>query len=189
MTKRPQPQRPEVAQNPEALAERVLTTLEAANVRTAPPAALKAFKTALAEAQAAGGVPWGRIKTPLTAARDFMLEKAAATLGQAIPEIWRVQANDLRDELGYASAPALEKMLIDSAVLCWLRLALMELRYDAVTSAGNTLKVIEHTERRLSEAQKRYTRACAALAKVRKMKLPALQVNIAAEGGRQVNVA
>jgi hypothetical protein len=38
-------------------------------------------------------------------------------------------------------------------------------------------------------AQKRFTRACVSLARVRKVARPSVQINVAAEGGRQVNVA
>lgn len=65
----------------------------------------------------------------------------------------------------------------------------MEFRYTATVSASNTLKAVEHTERRLTEAQKRFNRACEALAKVRKLSKPKVQINVAAAGGQQVNVA
>ena len=41
-------------------------------------------------------------------------------------------------------------------------------------------------DRKLSAAQRRYLRACETLARVRKLRLPTLQVNI---GEKQVNVA
>ena len=41
-------------------------------------------------------------------------------------------------------------------------------------------------EKRLSGAQRRYLRACETLAKIRKMQLPMVQVNI---GQQQLNVA
>jgi hypothetical protein len=130
-----------------------------------------------------------RLKSPLEAARDFALDKAEAMAGPAMPELWQTQARELADELGHETAPPLERMMIDNALLCWARLAVMELRYSAVTAASNTLACVEHTEKRLNYAQKRFTRACEALAKARKLKLPAVQINVAAEGGRQVNVA
>jgi hypothetical protein len=45
-------------------------------------------------------------------------------------------------------------MLIENAVLCWARLAVMELRYSAVTAASNALASVELTEKRLNHAQK-----------------------------------
>jgi hypothetical protein len=80
-------------------------------------------------------------------------------------------------------------MLIEHACVCWLRLAVMEVRYSCVVTANNTLRQIEHTERRLSEAQRRFNRACESLARVRKLSRPSVQINVATEGGRQLNVA
>ena len=55
--------------------------------------------------------------------------------------------------------------------------------------SGSTSSV-DHWERRLSAAQRRYLRACESLARVRKLgrTTPALQLNIATHGGQQVNV-
>ena len=70
-----------------------------------------------------------------------------------------------------------------------LRLAVMEIRYSCVMAANNTLAQVEHTERRLTETQKRFDRACESLARVRKLSRPSVQINVATEGGRQLNVA
>ena len=47
----------------------------------------------------------------------------------------------------------------------------------------------QYWEKRLSAVQGRYLRALTTLARIRKMGLPAMQVNIATEGGQQVNIA
>ena len=46
-------------------------------------------------------------------------------------------------------------------------------------------------EKRLTAAQIRFDRACESLERVRKLsaRVPGVQINVAAEGGRQVNVA
>lgn len=49
-------------------------------------------------------------------------------------------------------ASTVESLLAHHAALCWLRLAVMEVRYSCVVNANNTLRQIEHTERRLTEA-------------------------------------
>jgi hypothetical protein len=41
----------------------------------------------------------------------------------------------------------------------------------------------------MTEAQKRFNRACEALAEVRRLSSPKVLINVAAEGGQQVNVA
>jgi hypothetical protein len=64
--------------------------------------------------------------------------------------------------------------------------------HHGLTLAANsgTLEQGEYWEKRLSAAQRRYLRACETLARVRKLTLGtlALQVNIAAAGGQQVNM-
>lgn len=96
----------------------------------------------------------------------------------------------LQNELGYTQAPMLEKMLIDNIVNTWLRYQWVEYQIAGLMGKdGVSLAVIQHWEKRLTESQKRHLRAVEALAKVRKMGLPVLQVNIASEGGQQVNIA
>jgi len=102
---------------------------------------------------------------------------------------WAEQTRAQRESLGYDTAPPLERMLIEYACVCGLRLAVMEVRYSLIVSAQNTLVQVEHTERRLTEAQNRFNRACESLARVRKLSRPNVQINVAAEGGRQLNVA
>jgi hypothetical protein len=53
-----------------------------------------------------------------------------------------------------------------------------------------SLPLAMYWEKKLTAAQKRFTRACETLARVRKLSrnTPALQFNIAASGGQQVNL-
>jgi len=91
----------------------------------------------------------------------------------------------LRD-LGYDGASPLERSLIEHAALCWLRLQCVEQRFSYITNEGCTLAQGDYWERRLSAAQRRYLRAVETLARVRRLRLPALQVNI---GENQTNIA
>jgi hypothetical protein len=97
----------------------------------------------------------------------------------------------MRHDLGHQHAPMLERVLIDHVLTCWLRLQNVELRYTSVTRESHTLDLGSHWERRLSAAQRRYLRACETLARVRKIirRTPAMQINIATQGGQQVNIA
>ena len=70
--------------------------------------------------------------------------------------------------------------------LCWLRLQLIEQQYSGVQAGNMTLPQGDYWERRLSAAQRRYLRAVETLARVRRLRVPALQVNI---GEKQVNIA
>ncbi len=83
----------------------------------------------------------------------------------------------------------LEKLLIQDAALSWLKLSLVELHYAHVMKQSITLTLGIFWEKRLSAAQRRFTRACETLARVRKLSrnTPALQFNIATSGGQQVN--
>ena len=96
----------------------------------------------------------------------------------------------LRDSLGYGRSSAIERLLIEHMALCWLRLFFMEFEYTSAWKRGSmAVTQADFLERRLSHTQRRYLRACETLARIRRMGPKALQVNIAAPGGQQVNVA
>jgi hypothetical protein len=84
----------------------------------------------------------------------------------------------------------LERLLIEEVALRWLHLRLVDLEYADATSQSILLPSAEHWEGRLSAAQRRYLRACDTLARLRKLASAssALQVNIAAQGGQQINL-
>jgi hypothetical protein len=164
-------------------------TLAAAMKNAPAPGAVQRFKDMLEVCREQGVTPWRDRAGPLLGAAALVLMKDASFMPEAVTALWAEHTRDLRESLGYEAAPALEKMLIESAVVCWVRLAVMEMRYSCVVNASNTLAQVEHTERRLTEAQKRFNRACESLARVRKLARPSVQINVATEGGRQLNLA
>jgi hypothetical protein len=98
----------------------------------------------------------------------------------------------LKKELGYDSAPALEKLLIDHILTARTRLYWVEHRY--------TQRIYENTisfeggtwwDNLLSSANNRFLRAVETLARVRRLakNSPLFQLNIANEGGRQLIVS
>ena len=91
----------------------------------------------------------------------------------------------MRQELGFRQATALERLLIDRVILCWLRLHHVDFWHTAVMEKNTSSPRANYWERRLSAAEHRYLRACESLARIRKLKLPSLQVNIAE---KQINV-
>lgn len=97
----------------------------------------------------------------------------------------------LQEQLGHERASALEKTLIGHVVLAWLRLVALEQCYTDVTMSDKSygLTTADYWERRLSAAHRRYLRACETLARVRRLQLPTMQMNIATQGGQQVNIA
>jgi hypothetical protein len=118
-----------------------------------------------------------------------VIENANATAG--LKECWKHRLQVLKKDLGYDDAPMLEQLLIQQAALCWLKLNLVELSYSGTMKQSITLTLGMYMEKRLSAAQRRFTRACETLARVKKLSrnTPALQINLAASGGQQVNVA
>ena len=92
--------------------------------------------------------------------------------------------HELRTELSGPNPTSLEKLLVERVLATWLHLHHLEKLYAGKESF--TLEVGVYYQKVISAAQKRYLAAIKGLAEVRKLALPALQVNIAK---RQVNVA
>jgi hypothetical protein len=92
----------------------------------------------------------------------------------------------VRDQMGYNDAPIMEQLLIENIITCWLRVNWIESQLSMFMGRQMRFAELEFWERRLSMAQRRYLAACESLAKIRKMKVPALQLNI---GEKQINVA
>lgn len=133
---------------------------------------------------------WRRIAGVMQLAENFALE--TSPLSPGLNECLRQGQKSMREQLGYDAAESyLEKLLITHASLCWLRLGFTEMQYANVMHGNNSLKLCEYYEKKLSAAQKRFTRACETLERVRRLakRTPPLQFNIATEGGQQVNVA
>lgn len=123
-------------------------------------------------------------------AEHTAIEAILGTRGQGSQACWKQRLEALRSDLGYANSPALERLLIQQVTLCWLNLNAVEYKHSNVMNQSITLTVGLFWEKRLSSAQIRFTRACESLARVRRLsRANSLQVNIAAEGGQQINVA
>lgn len=132
---------------------------------------------------------WRDVASAGYLAEIMVIENAHATAG--LKECWKHRLQVLKKDLGYDGAPMLEQLLIQQAALCWLKLNLVELGYSNTMKQSITLTLGVYWEKRLSAAQKRFTRACETLARVRKLSrnTPALQFNIATSGGQQVNMS
>jgi len=85
---------------------------------------------------------------------------------------------DMFKELDYDDASAMERMLIEHIVLCWLRLHERELRYESVMTGEPSFDQVEYYERRLSDAQRRFLRSVETLAKVKRLRESAPTVAI-----------
>ena len=132
---------------------------------------------------------WRDVSSAGYLAELMVIDNARPTV--AVKECWKHRLQALKKDLGSDGAPMLEQLLIQHAALCWLRLTLAELAYSSVMKQSITLTFGLYMEKRLTMAQKRFTRSCKTLVRVRKLSrnTPALQFNIATKGGQQVNVA
>jgi hypothetical protein len=90
------------------------------------------------------------------------------------------EALDIKRQMEFDGAPMLEQLLIESLVLCWLRLQLYENVNCQMVEPGYTFQARTFWERRLTSAHSRFLRACEALARVRRLARndPSLQVNV-----------
>lgn len=90
----------------------------------------------------------------------------------------------LRRELDGENPTALEKLLVDRIALCWLHLHLCEV-VAAQKGQDCTMAQGIYYQKILDGANKRYLASIKALAQVRKLQLPNVQLNIAE---KQVNI-
>ncbi len=108
----------------------------------------------------------------------------------AFTESIRQGLEELKAELGYDSAPALEKLLIEQVLVTWLRLSLLE-KSAATRPAALALdfaRTKEAQDKRVARALRSFTHACTTLARVRKLaqRTPEImQINF---GAQQVNM-
>lgn len=101
-------------------------------------------------------------------------------LAQEVSAKWR----ELRG--GDTPAPPLEEMLIDRVLACWMHLGDVQRWYDSRWEKGGSLQQAAFWEKRLESVHRQYLSSVKALAQVRRLGLPAIQVNVAEQ---QVNVA
>lgn len=106
------------------------------------------------------------------------------TMGAAI----EATCERLERQLGCAEATEIERLVIDEIVLCWLDYNRVLTCY-AQQTATFRLSDMEQWATILASHQRRYLRSIETLARIRRLlKLPTLQVNVALDGGQQVNV-
>jgi hypothetical protein len=113
---------------------------------------------------------WNRVAGVMAHAEGFMLN-VASPLFPGLNEVFRHKQGDIREKLGYEGASEMEQLLISHASLCWLRLGLAEFYYSKALGSNTTFRALEHYEKALSGAQRRFTRACETLARVRRLQV------------------
>jgi hypothetical protein len=120
--------------------------------------------------------------------RNRLIEKISRGIHRAF---MLAEVDILKKQFGYDEKPPLEQLLIDHILTAKLRLIHVENCYNnLVVNQSVTLTFGEYWDGVLTTAENRYLRAIEMLARVRRLarNTPALQINIAREGGKQVNV-
>jgi hypothetical protein len=95
------------------------------------------------------------------------------------------EAGRLRRAWAGEDATPLEVALAERVAAAWLYLHYCEMVYLDLPGEGRTWERDAFHRKRIDQAERRYLRAIKALAQVRRLRMPAVQVNIAE---RQINV-
>jgi len=144
----------------------------------------------LREAVKSGDYPnWSRwLRETLGNPAEWLSHSLAVWVGGkenlAMGEAVEGKLNQLRTELEGPAPTPMERLLAERAAFCWFAVNTYETLYNQ--SKDLTIRQAEFQIRRIESAHKRFLSAVATLARVRKLALPALQVNI---GTNQVNVS
>jgi hypothetical protein len=101
-----------------------------------------------------------------------------------VKEIFEMRQKQLRQEMAGEEPSPLEKMLIRRVSVCWLQAYHADSLFAQYISEG--LRGTEYIQKYQDRAHKRLLSAVKALAQVRRLQLPIVQVNI---GEKQVNLA
>lgn len=123
---------------------------------------------------------WG----DLAATAERSLVAVAAGKDELVKEATERKLKELRAELAGEHPAPLETLLVGRIVACWLALAYAETDYHQHIGKL-TWEQEEYYQRTINHASKRYLASVKALAVVRRLQLPAMQVNVAE---KQVNV-
>jgi hypothetical protein len=102
----------------------------------------------------------------------------------AVDEAVMMRLDQIRKDLEGEQPTPIEKVLAGRAALCWFIVHFYETSY--MQAENLTIQQSDFQQRRIDAAHRRFLSAVATLARVRKMALPSLQVNI---GTNQINVA
>src|SRR5262245_13436639 len=84
--------------------------------------------------------------------------------------------------MGVTSSP-IERLLVERIVMCWLQLYYAECIYVQSLEGSLTIRQAEFHQQRISKAQARYLAAIRTLAQVRRLGVPAVQINLAEQQG------
>jgi hypothetical protein len=117
-------------------------------------------------------------------AREALIEHASGDKNLLVRESLTRKCAALTQELTGLTPSPIERLLVERIVMCWLQLYYAECLY-VQSMQDLTIRQAEFHQQRLSKAQARYLSAIRTLAQVRRLGVPAIQVNV---GQQQVNV-
>lgn len=100
-----------------------------------------------------------------------------------IKESLRLRLEEVRRDLEGPDPTPMERLLAERAAICWAEVNIRQTNYEQAKDL--TLRQAEFHQRRIDAAHRRFLSAVKTLATVRKLALPALQINVAQN---QVNV-
>ena len=104
---------------------------------------------------------------------------------KAVKQSIRYTMKAMRDEMNYDLASPLEQLLIEQVILGWLGYYVTHWSFESISSNNAPMRMVEHWEKRLNGAQRRYLRAIESLNKIRKTG-NRIQINIAEQ---QINTS
>jgi hypothetical protein len=104
----------------------------------------------------------------------------------AMAEAIRLESETLWAELAQSTDGPLERLLIDRLVTCPLHLEYAEAAY-ARQVHGQDVEWTDAYQRRIDRTQRRYLQSIRTLAQIRRLAVPAIQVNVAETRVNQVN--
>ncbi|HLF18987.1 MAG TPA: hypothetical protein VI749_08910 [Candidatus Omnitrophota bacterium] len=104
--------------------------------------------------------------------------------------ILKAEVMSIRENLGYNTSDQSERLIIDQIMLCWIGMNHAEGRmHNLLTGGEYSIRTGEYWQENLTRYQNRYLKAIETLARIRRLnKGMVLQVNIAADGGKQINI-
>jgi hypothetical protein len=94
-----------------------------------------------------------------------------------------IHTEEMRKQLASANPSYLEKLLIERIICGWINVNVAEMECASLRDC--TLAKGEYYQRRIDRAQKRFLQACKALAQIRRLMGPNVQINV---GEKQINI-
>ena len=141
------------------------------------PKALECLRRVMNEIPAVDRALMDAVGDVAALARDALINNATGGGGAVLSsELMRRKMDELRAELAGPNPSPLERLLAERVVLCW---------FDVNDSDRRFVASADRQSRR-DGSNRRFLEACRALAAIRKLGLPAIQLNVARQ---QVNVA